>query len=258
MFELALEDMEVFNVRSDKKYTPLQCSQIIENFTAIENMLMDLQRRGINANKIFRERFIQGIETPLYRVKTSKGEYFKFEGEDLLDVEIPEEPEKDDQLDMLSDKEETKNEVIIEDASDLPEIREIGNLLDKFAKKDIFPQDLFTDIKEKAEILFKIEEKKGGITHEIISVKDLLVKLVETGKRGINVQRYKGLSEMNPDQLRTTTMDPAVRTLIQIKLEDVVEADQMFTTLMGSKVEPRREFIEKHAMYVTNLDIYGA
>lgn len=258
MFELALEDIEVINVRDGKKYTPLQCSQIMENFTVIENLLVDLQHRGINATRMFRERFIHGIETPLYRVKTSKGEYYRFEGEDLLDVVVPEEPKLEEQLDMLSDQEKPSNEVVIEDASDLPEIREIRNLLDKLARRNILPQDLFTDTKEVAETLFKIEEKKVGIEHEIISAKDLLEKLVGIGKRGINVQRYKGLSEMNPDQLRTTTMDPAVRTLVQIKLEDVVEADQMFTTLMGSKVEPRREFIEKYAMYVTNLDIYGS
>ena len=81
---------------------------------------------------------------------------------------------------------------------------------------------------------------------------------MEIGKQGINVQRYKGLSEMNPEQLQETTMDPAVRTLLQVKLEDVVEADQMFTILMGSKVAPRRAFIEKHALQVTNLDIYGS
>ena len=63
---------------------------------------------------------------------------------------------------------------------------------------------------------------------------------------------------MNPEQLEKTTMDPAVRTLLQVKLEDVVEADQMFTTLMGSKVEPRKEFIDKFALYVTNLDVYGS
>ena len=63
---------------------------------------------------------------------------------------------------------------------------------------------------------------------------------------------------MNPEQLEKTTMDPAVRTLLQVRLEDVVEADQMFTTLMGSKVEPRKAFIKKYALYVTNLDVYGS
>ncbi|HGE71324.1 TPA: hypothetical protein ENX78_10845, partial [Candidatus Poribacteria bacterium] len=106
-------------------------------------------------------------------------------------------------------------------------------------------------------VLFRIEEKNETI-HNASSVHDLLNKIIEIGKQGISIQRYKGLSEMNSEQLRVTTMDPAVRTLIQVKLEDVVEADQMFTTLMGSRVEPRREFIQKYALQVTNLDIYGS
>jgi DNA gyrase subunit B len=84
---------------------------------------------------------------------------------------------------------------------------------------------------------------------------DLVDHFIAAGKKGVAINRYKGLGEMNPEQLWATTMDPAARTLLQVKAEDHTEADQMFTTLMGDQVEPRRKFIEDNALDVKNLDI---
>ena len=80
-------------------------------------------------------------------------------------------------------------------------------------------------------------------------------KMAEIGKDGVNIQRYKGLGEMNPEQLWETTMNPETRTLVQVQMEDAIKADEIFTILMGDEIAPRREFIEANAKYVKNLDI---
>ena len=101
--------------------------------------------------------------------------------------------------------------------------------------------------------MYKI--KKGKTERYVYNDKQLQAVLDEIGKDDVGLQRYKGLGEMNPAQLWETTMDPESRTLIKVAVEDVVAADEMFTILMGDKVEPRREFIQNNAHKVKNLDV---
>jgi DNA gyrase subunit B len=94
----------------------------------------------------------------------------------------------------------------------------------------------------------------GGET--VVPTRDALVEhILAEGKKGITVSRYKGLGEMNADELWETTMEPATRTLLQVRLEDDEVAENIFTTLMGDAVEPRRQFIEDNALNVRNLDV---
>ncbi|SJZ38953.1 DNA gyrase subunit B [Trichlorobacter thiogenes] len=102
--------------------------------------------------------------------------------------------------------------------------------------------------------LARLEENGKGLL-ETSRHEELLTYFLDYAKKGLAIQRYKGLGEMNPDQLWETTMNPENRILLQVKIEDVVEADQIFTVLMGDQVEPRREFIELNALNVVNLDV---
>ncbi|MEX2492277.1 MAG: DNA topoisomerase (ATP-hydrolyzing) subunit B [Nitrospirales bacterium] len=97
--------------------------------------------------------------------------------------------------------------------------------------------------------------KRKGIEATYSTSAELVKEILEFGKKGLSIQRYKGLGEMNPGQLWDTTMDPDTRSLLQVTLEDVTGVDEIFTILMGDEVEPRRNFIQKHALEVRNLDV---
>ncbi len=124
-------------------------------------------------------------------------------------------------------------------AADFQKARILGKKIFKF---DIPPFVVTSTEKEEEGCVF--ENKRA-----------LFIHLVEEGKKGLSIQRYKGLGEMNPEQLWQTTMNPEKRTLLQVRIEDAVDTDEIFTILMGDEVEPRREFIQNNALSVSTLDI---
>ena len=99
--------------------------------------------------------------------------------------------------------------------------------------------------------------RQGRSSHPLFSIPEILQKIIEIGRRGVQIKRFKGLGEMNAKELFETTMDPEKRKLLKVDLNDdnAVEADKMFTNLMGDVVEPRRQFIEDNALNVRNLDV---
>jgi DNA gyrase subunit B len=113
--------------------------------------------------------------------------------------------------------------------------------------------ELFRGVSElRVPSLVVVEKDKETV---VAGPEELIEYVLSVGKKGVMIQRYKGLGEMNPQQLWETTMDPKTRTLLQVAIEDAVETDEVFNILMGDQVEPRREFIETNALNVKNLDV---
>jgi len=135
-----------------------------------------------------------------------------------------------------------------------------GNYSVSYMDKDFLNGSDYVQIRQAAEILNGLIKPtayiaRGEQKRAVSSFKQAIEWLLEEAKRGVNIQRYKGLGEMNPSQLWETTMDVKNRILLRVRIEDAISADEIFTTLMGDVVEPRRAFIEKNALGVKNLDV---
>jgi DNA gyrase subunit B len=135
-----------------------------------------------------------------------------------------------------------------------------GVVLETRIKPDFFLGAEYRLIGKLADLLYQLIQegayvRRGKSEKEVISFREAYEWLMSESRKGRNIQRFKGLGEMNPDQLWDTTVNPETRRLLQVTVEDAIAADQIFTTLMGDEVEPRREFIEKNALDVSNLDV---
>jgi DNA gyrase subunit B len=231
-----------------KTFTGDELKNILNELVKAKELLIKLSRKGVFWNDLLK--FKEAQKYPAYRILDNEGK------ETLV---YSEEEMENFKRDFIAKKKEEKGELFIEIGSDedeldireLKEIFKVEELVNLLEEKGL--KVLHTNNTKLSETFYKIRGK-----NEDISVYDFM-EIVETfkklGSKGITVQRYKGLGEMNPEQLWETTMEPKYRKLLQVKLEDAVEADRMFSTLMGDIVEPRKNFIQTHALEVGNLDI---
>jgi len=142
---------------------------------------------------------------------------------------------------------------------ELHEVHDINGVLATFGEHGLLPSDLVPP----ASIAGREPEPRlilecGDNRKPLVTLRDLVSELRRVGERGMTITRFKGLGEMDPEELWETTLDPSNRTLMQVKLEDASAADEMFRTLMGEKVEPRRDFINKHALQMEEIDYHGS
>jgi DNA gyrase subunit B len=144
-------------------------------------------------------------------------------------------------------------------AQELHEVREINKGIAALAPFGLNANDLVPQIRVAGrEPALRLALGKHEDSTRLSDLRELAVDIRKLGEKGMTITRFKGLGEMDPEELWETTLDPAKRILMQVKLDDAAKADELFRTLMGEKVEPRRDFINKHALQVREIDWHGA
>lgn len=254
LFKEALNSI-VAKKKDGSVLTTEEIKDFLKLLKEIEELLLKIEIKALTLSDF--QEFKKSGRIPLFRTPLESGgyKYFYSDGE-FREFEQQYKEEKRELL--LADG--TPEEEITDDMLELEHqgLTELGKLLaaeGKLAQKGFTLEQYpaVNDEKKRINPLFTVNDGKKDIL--VFSLQEFLKAVKEAGARGANIQRYKGLGEMNPEQLWETTMDPARRKLLRVAIEDAADTEKIFTMLMGDKVEPRRAFIESHALEVSNLDI---
>ncbi len=261
LIQLGTEEVRLRNIADGQERTAGQLAEILELLVSLDRYANAVRRHGGDFGEYVERRSPTTHELPRHLVKVRAGnqesvEYFCTEeelrvfsdanpdlrlfGEPETDLEVAEKPKHNGQSRRARHVE-------------LHESKAVSELLDKLSVKGLNIEHYSAQDKPLFELIEGEGEKQQ--VKPLFAIPEILAGVIEVGRRGIQVKRFKGLGEMNPKELFETTMDPIRRKLLQIDLTDAVEAEDMFTKLMGDEVEPRRQFIEDNALNVRNLDI---
>ena len=262
LIQLGTDEVRLKNLQDQKELSEKQLNEVVELLEALDKYANGLRRKGGDFATYLDQRDPVAHKLPEHLVKIRAGneetvQYFrtreelaKFAAENPdLDVGLSGEAESDTSLIEKSRNGATRRAR----HEELYESNAIKTLLDTLVQKG-FGIDHYS---AQDKPLFELIEGEGDRQQvkPLFSIPEILSSIKEVGRRGLQIKRFKGLGEMNPEELFETTMNPANRKLLRIDVTDAIEAEEMFTKLMGEEVEPRRQFIEDNALNVRNLDI---
>jgi DNA gyrase subunit B len=254
LLQIGTEEVRLKNLSDGRELSPKQLEEILQLLESLDKYARVIRRHGGDFSEYVESRSEKGIY-PVVLIKVRDGNdeivhYF----ENLDDVA----KFKDENADLYGDTEfrERANRLQIRRATDVDlhlESKAIADLLNKLASKGLDVAHYSAQDKP----LFELVEGEGekAVATPLFSIPEILSSVKAVGKKGIQMTRFKGLGEMDAKELFETTMNPVKRKLLRIDLTDAVEAEAMFSRLMGEEVEPRRQFIEDNALNVRNLDV---
>ena len=255
LMSLSLQDAELKLASHSEPLGQKEVKTLVQAISQVEKLMLAIERKGISFREFLEARNEEGL-LPHYIVTLGDEQKFVYSSEEFTELK--------------KQNEEIQRAEFEEKLSSIPEEERTAEMVfhpKSLSATELFDEEVLTKLRDQlAEFGFGIDQylvANGKMLDiivdeqdtEVFTLKEAIDFLREVGRKGIEIQRYKGLGEMNADQLWETTMDPEKRTLIQVSLPDAIASDKIFTMLMGDEVPPRRAFIENHALSVKNLDI---
>jgi DNA gyrase subunit B len=269
LIELGLEGARLSIKADGTVFEGDNLNRLVDLIVQMEQPIDLLERRGIDLRLLLRVGGDNPEQLPRYRVMHGDSDTW-FNSRDEADafVKSLQDKEAADKANAADGEADSPaaddgDTALVDDSVsivsiqlvDLHEIKTLNSVFTKLRDFGFFPKDFVPVGLKNAEPVYTFELERDDTLVKLTSLRDLIAELRRLGEKGLNLTRFKGLGEMNPEELWETSMDPEKRVLLQVRMEDAAAADEIFRVLMGDQVEPRREFIEKHALDVKELDV---